>query len=219
MDLEKARNKLNRELDRMRNLAGAKSPKDSSKKKTQVKKEKKKVKKSKATTLKMSTVYSKAVARGFLASSKFTLERPLLAGVKRESKTFKGVRDIADSASRFFLSTDVELPDYFDFGLKEKRMIVSGSFPSKKIILFDAIKVHEFDYDSIIRMERAAVLNDSIDFIDFRPVGLGKLALNIQDVQASDIRMLLVAVKVQFKDGVIFSHWMVLTPLALRVSE
>ena len=55
--------------------------------------------------------------------------------------------------------------------------------------------------------------------MDFKPVGLSKLALNVKDVQATDIRLLLLGVMIQFKDGTRKHFLMTLQPLALRVSE
>ena len=174
--------------------------------------------KGKKKRLTIQKVFEDASARSLIAVSKAKIEKPLLAGLKRETKEFVGMKDIYDEISRFFITEDNEIATFFDQQLLGKDMIVSGSFPGKKLILFDQ-KSHEWDYDALVRMDRCAILNPEIDWIDFRPVGLSKLALNVKDVQASDIRLLLLAVVVQFRDGTRKHFWMTLQALALRVSD
>jgi len=168
--------------------------------------------------LTIAKIFADASTRSLIAVSKAKIEKPLLAGLKRETKEFAGMKDIYDEISRFFITEDNVISTFFDQSLLGKDMIVSGSFPGKKLILFDQ-KSHEWDYDALIRMDRCAILNSEIDWIDYRPVGLSKLALNVKDVQASDIRLLLVGVVVQFRDGTRKHFWMTLQALALRVSD
>ena len=175
-------------------------------------------KKGKESVIALSTIFSEASSRGLIAVSKARIEKPLMAGMKRETREFLGMRDITDEISRYFISEDDNISTFFTGDLVGRDLIISGSFPGKKIILFD-VKSHEWDYDALLRLEKAAVLNGEIDWVDYRPVGLSKLALNVKDVQATDIRLLLLGVILQFKDGTRKHFWMTLQPLALRVSE
>ena len=62
------------------------------------------VKKKKKLTI--AKIFTDASARSLIAVSKAKIEKPLLAGLKRETKEFGGMKDIYDEISRFFITED-----------------------------------------------------------------------------------------------------------------
>ena len=80
--------------------------------------------KGKESPIALSTIFSEASSRGLIAISKARIEKPLMAGMKRETREFLGMRDITDEISRYFICEDNNISTFFTEDLVGRDMII-----------------------------------------------------------------------------------------------